>query len=86
MGDPHDERTRLGPLVREDKARRVEAWVGEAVAAGARVLCGGRRARRLLRGHRARRTCRETKVSCREVFGPVCTLEAATTSAPRSRP
>ncbi|MFD0788539.1 aldehyde dehydrogenase family protein, partial [Micromonospora azadirachtae] len=34
-GDPSDERTDVGPLISVDAARRVEAWVDEAVAAGA---------------------------------------------------
>lgn len=43
MGDPLDEETFLGPLISEMEARRIERWIGAAVAAGARVLCGGRR-------------------------------------------
>src|SRR2546423_1182074 len=41
VGDPGDESTDVGPLISEDAAKRVEAWVDEAVAAGARVLTGG---------------------------------------------
>jgi acyl-CoA reductase-like NAD-dependent aldehyde dehydrogenase len=74
-GDPHDERTRLGPLVREAEARRVEAWVAEAVAAGARLLCGGRRRGALHEATVLEGAPHDSKVSCREIFGPVCTLE-----------
>src|SRR5213083_2845420 len=42
-GDPFDEATVIGPLIDEAAARRVEDWVGEAVAQGARVLAGGKR-------------------------------------------
>ena len=76
MGDPHDERTRLGPLVREEEARRVEAWVVEAVASGARVLCGGKRQGAFVQASVLADVPHDAKVSCREVFGPVCTLEA----------
>ncbi|MBI4217043.1 MAG: aldehyde dehydrogenase family protein [Chloroflexi bacterium] len=41
MGDPLDPETQLGPLIDGPALRRVEAWVGEAVAGGARVLAGG---------------------------------------------
>jgi len=74
MGDPHDERTRLGPLVREAEARRVEQWVAEAVAAGARVLCGGRRTGAFHEATLLEGVPRTARVACREVFGPVCTL------------
>jgi len=42
-GDPMDERTELGPLVNQRAAEQVERQVTEAVAAGARVVSGGRR-------------------------------------------
>jgi acyl-CoA reductase-like NAD-dependent aldehyde dehydrogenase len=74
MGDPHDERTRLGPLVREAEAQRVEEWVAQAVAGGARVLCGGRRRGAFHEATVLEGVPRDARVSCREVFGPVCTL------------
>ena len=43
VGDPGDEATDLGPLVDEVQLAVVERHVDEAVAAGARVLTGGRR-------------------------------------------
>lgn len=43
IGDPLDPSTDLGPMIEEAEAARVESWVNEAVAAGARVLTGGRR-------------------------------------------
>ncbi|HEY9367053.1 aldehyde dehydrogenase family protein [Streptomyces sp.] len=42
-GDPTDDATDVGPLVDENAAKRVEAWVDEAVAAGAKLLAGGKR-------------------------------------------
>jgi acyl-CoA reductase-like NAD-dependent aldehyde dehydrogenase len=65
-----------GPMIDEGNARRVEQWVNEAVAAGARVLCGGRRD-----GNRYWPTILEIdgdgrglKVVDEEVFGPVLTV------------
>jgi acyl-CoA reductase-like NAD-dependent aldehyde dehydrogenase len=43
VGDPLDPATDVGPMVEEQEAARVDAWVQEAVAGGARVLTGGRR-------------------------------------------
>ncbi|MCW5858972.1 MAG: aldehyde dehydrogenase family protein [Caldilineales bacterium] len=43
MGDKQDEGTDMGPLINEASARRVEGMVDEAIAAGARLLTGGRR-------------------------------------------
>ena len=40
---PLDDKTLLGPMIDEANAKRVEAWVEEARAAGGRVLCGGTR-------------------------------------------
>src|SRR5690606_13618486 len=43
VGDPLDPATDVGPMIEEDEAARIQTWVDEAVAAGARVLTGGRR-------------------------------------------
>jgi acyl-CoA reductase-like NAD-dependent aldehyde dehydrogenase len=42
-GDPGEDATDVGPLVSLAAAERVEAWVADAVAKGARVLTGGTR-------------------------------------------
>ncbi|HWQ68944.1 MAG TPA: aldehyde dehydrogenase family protein [Patescibacteria group bacterium] len=42
-GNPMDERTKIGPMIRERDAIRVGEWVDEAVTSGARVLTGGER-------------------------------------------
>jgi glyceraldehyde-3-phosphate dehydrogenase (NADP+) len=43
VGDPLDPATDVGPMIDEGEAARVDEWVQEAVAGGARVLIGGRR-------------------------------------------
>ena len=43
VGDPMDERTDVGPLALEQGRDDIEALVGDAVAHGATVLCGGER-------------------------------------------
>ena len=43
VGDPLDEKTDIGPLANEQGLLDVEEYIGDAVAQGARVLCGGQR-------------------------------------------
>jgi acyl-CoA reductase-like NAD-dependent aldehyde dehydrogenase len=74
-GDPADDATDVGPLVSEDAAKRVEAWVDEAVKAGAELLTGGTRdgatyAPTVLAG-----VPEGVTLSCEEVFGPVLTVQ-----------
>jgi aldehyde dehydrogenase (NAD+) len=45
LGDPFDEATDIGPMANEAQHRRVLARIDEGVAAGARLLTGGRDAR-----------------------------------------
>ena len=42
-GDPKSRDTFLGPVIDEASATRLETWIGEAVASGAHLLCGGAR-------------------------------------------
>lgn len=37
-----DERTDVGPVISEDRWRRILAYVEEALGEGARLLCGGK--------------------------------------------
>jgi len=43
IGDPSNEATEVGPLIRLGEAERVEAWVKEAVESGAKLVAGGER-------------------------------------------
>jgi acyl-CoA reductase-like NAD-dependent aldehyde dehydrogenase len=74
-GDPMEESTDLGPLIRESDAIRVTQWIDEAARAGARVLCGGRRSGSIVEPTVLTGTKPEMKVNCQEVFGPVVTVE-----------
>lgn len=74
LGPPEDERTRLGPLISEADARRVEEWVAQAVAAGARLLVGGRRHGSAYEATWLENVNPRQPVSCQEVFGPVALL------------
>jgi acyl-CoA reductase-like NAD-dependent aldehyde dehydrogenase len=75
IGDPLDDRTDIGPLIRESDAIRAEQWIQEAVAGGASVLTGGRRKNSMLEPTILTGTRPEMRVNCQEVFAPVVTVE-----------
>lgn len=72
--DPRDERTVCGPLIDEENVERVLGWIKEAQAGGAKVLCGGHRKGHLIKPAVLENVPGDVKLSCQEVFGPVCTL------------
>jgi acyl-CoA reductase-like NAD-dependent aldehyde dehydrogenase len=74
-GDPMEESTDVGPLIRESDAVRVGSWIDEAVRAGARLLCGGGRRGSIIEPAELTGTKAEMKVNCQEIFGPVVTVE-----------
>jgi glyceraldehyde-3-phosphate dehydrogenase (NADP+) len=75
-GDPSDDSTTLGPMIDSDNAVRVESWVEEAKAAGAKLLLPLRREGAKLWPVLAADVPRGAKLREREVFGPVATVEA----------
>ncbi len=75
LGDPLDEATAVGTLIDEAAAQRVEAGLGEAEAAGARVLSGGRRHGAAIEPSVLVDVEPQRKVVCEEVFGPVVTVQ-----------
>jgi acyl-CoA reductase-like NAD-dependent aldehyde dehydrogenase len=70
-GDPADESTAVGPMIDEASARRVEEWVDEAVAGGAVVVTGGRRAGATYEPTVLTDAPPDSRVVREEVFGPV---------------
>src|ERR671923_238389 len=75
VGDPADEETDVGPVIDEEARARIVDWIDEARRAGARILTGGEE-NGLLRPTVIADAGPELKVSCEEVFGPVCTVNA----------
>ena len=75
VGDPTSPDTEVGPLISPAEVDRVSDWVEEARAAGAKVVCGGKK---------IGATCYEptvlyntptnVKMSTLEVFGPVVSI------------
>lgn len=75
VGDPMDDTTDLGPMIRESDAIRAEQWVQAAIQDGATLLCGGRRRGPVLEPTVLTGTRPDMKVNCQEIFAPVVTLE-----------
>ena len=74
-GDPAEDSTDVGPVIDEGAKERILAWIDEAKAAGAAVLAGGSaNADGLIEPTVLADVTPEMKVSCLEVFGPVCTV------------
>jgi acyl-CoA reductase-like NAD-dependent aldehyde dehydrogenase len=76
VGDPADEDTDVGPVIDEDASDRILAWIDEARDAGGEVLTGGELEGDLIRPTVIANPPPDAKVSCEEVFGPVCTVTA----------
>jgi acyl-CoA reductase-like NAD-dependent aldehyde dehydrogenase len=74
VGDPHDPKTVVGPMISEDDAIRAESWIREAVDKGARVLEGGQRKGALLRPAILANVDPAARVICEEIFGPVLSV------------
>ena len=75
VGSKSDTRHRVGPLINEAAAERVEDWVDEAVDGGATVHTGAKREAPTT-GRRCSPPCPAgARVLADEVFGPVVSLE-----------
>ncbi|MGA2536693.1 MAG: aldehyde dehydrogenase family protein [Terracidiphilus sp.] len=74
-GDPSEEATEVGPLIRLSDAERVESWVREAVEAGAKLIAGGERNGSLVSPAILTATKPGMKIRDEEVFGPVVLVE-----------
>jgi acyl-CoA reductase-like NAD-dependent aldehyde dehydrogenase len=74
-GNPSDEATEVGPLIRLSDVERVQAWVKEAVEGGAKLIAGGERHGSVITPVVLTATKPGMKVRDEEVFGPVLTIE-----------
>ncbi len=80
IGDPLDAATEYGPLISASHRERVHAFVTEAVAAGATLLCGGSVPSKPERGYYYLPTIldnidEKSRAVCEEIFGPVLTVQ-----------
>lgn len=70
-GDPRDEATFVGPMIDVKEAERLERWIAEAVAGGAKLLCGGQRDGAMLAATLLEDVPKTAKLNTEEAFGPV---------------
>jgi acyl-CoA reductase-like NAD-dependent aldehyde dehydrogenase len=75
VGDPANEATDVGPLIRPAEAERVEAWIKEAVDGGAKLVAGGERRGSVVQPTILTATQHSMKVRDEEIFGPVVLVE-----------
>ena len=70
-GDPRAQATFIGPMIDVKEAARLDGWIQEAVASGAKLLCGGQRDGAMLAATLLEDVPREAKLNTEEAFGPV---------------
>lgn len=74
-GEPASLQTDVSCMIDEANAQRVEKWVNDAKAEGARVLAGGKRTDTFYAPTILTNTNHSMQVCSDEIFGPVVTLE-----------
>ena len=74
-GNPADEATEVGPVIRPADAERIFNWVAEALEAGAKLLTGGGRTGSMVEPTVLTGTKPGMKVHDEEIFGPVVVIE-----------
>ncbi|MGC9223467.1 MAG: aldehyde dehydrogenase family protein [Terracidiphilus sp.] len=75
IGDPANEATDVGPLIRLSEAERVESWIKEAVTGGAKLVAGGERNGSIVTPAILTATAPGMKLHDEEVLGPVLAIE-----------
>jgi acyl-CoA reductase-like NAD-dependent aldehyde dehydrogenase len=74
VGDPLDERVDVGPMIDSKEVDRIESWVKEAHASGAKVLTGGKRDGTVYYPTVLAEVKPDMKVISEEVFAPVASV------------
>ncbi|MDH7971003.1 aldehyde dehydrogenase family protein [Sphingomonas sp. AR_OL41] len=73
-GDPKDRETFIGPMISEGEASRLDGWIQQAIARGARLLCGGKRQGAMLEATLLENVDRNADAYREEAFGPLAIL------------
>jgi acyl-CoA reductase-like NAD-dependent aldehyde dehydrogenase len=69
-GNQLDEKVKVGPMVREKEAIRVDEWIREAIGSGARLVTGGQRQGAVYAPTVVADVKPEMRISSDELFGP----------------
>jgi glyceraldehyde-3-phosphate dehydrogenase (NADP+) len=75
QGNPIENTTDISSMIDEENAMRVESWIKDAVAKGAKVLLGGKRKDLFVEPTILTNTTPNMNVCAEEVFGPVVVIE-----------
>jgi acyl-CoA reductase-like NAD-dependent aldehyde dehydrogenase len=74
IGHPYEQATDISSLIDEAEAIRIEKWIAEAVAGGAKVVTGGKRTRATVSPAILTGVPTACRISCQEAFGPVVAI------------
>lgn len=77
-GNPREEDTFIGPVISQQDAARLEDWIQQAVAAGGKVLCGGKRDGVMVEATLLEDVPADLPICADEAFGPVAVLSSYT--------
>lgn len=77
LGDPAKDNVDIGPVIDEENAARVEAWIKAGVEVGAKVLHGGNRKGTMMEPTVVENVPLDADLYAKEVFGPVAVLVKA---------
>jgi len=69
-GNQLDEKSKVGPMVKESEAARVDEWIGEALGGGARLVAGGGRRGAIYLPAIVADVHPDMRISRDELFGP----------------
>ena len=75
-GNQLDEKSKVGPMVKESEAIRVESWINEAVSGGARLVAGGGRRGAIYMPAVVADVHPDMRISRDELFGPAVGVTA----------
>jgi acyl-CoA reductase-like NAD-dependent aldehyde dehydrogenase len=77
-GNPQNRETFIGPMIDIKEAVRLDGWIQEALADGAKLLCGGKRVGAMLEATLLEDVPRTAKANREEAFGPLAILSRFT--------
>ena len=78
MGDPRAEDTFIGPVISTVEGARLKDWIDSAVAAGAKILCGGGCQGAMVEATLLEDVPQDQPICAQEAFGPVAVLSKFT--------
>ena len=76
LGDPKSETTDVSALINPNETDRIDNWVQEAKADGAKLVYGGKQEGTVFQPTILVNTNEKLSVSCNEAFGPVVTVNS----------